>query len=144
MSTSPIEVVRRNIDAVQNRGDLEAFDQIFADDFVDHTPQRGVSADKSGVRLLYTGLRTAFPDFRADIHWQTVDVDRVTTFKTYHGTHLDTFLGVAATGRTITFDTIDVFRVQHGQLTDHWGVADLLGALIQLGALPAELVVRQE
>jgi steroid delta-isomerase-like uncharacterized protein len=141
MSSSPIEIVRRNIEAVQNAGDFAVFDEIFSESFVDHTPQRGVSPDKNGVRILYTGLRAAFPDFHADIHWQTVDHDKVTTFKTYRGTHHGTFFGVAATGRTIRFDTIDVFRVQDGRLTDHWGIADLLGVLVQLGALPAQLTL---
>ena len=73
---APIAVVRRNVEAVQNNGDFTVFDEIFADDFTDHTPQQGVTADKDGVRTLYTGLRTAFPDFHADIHWQTIEDDR--------------------------------------------------------------------
>lgn len=133
-----IDVVRRNIEEVQNGGDFTVFDEIFADDFTDHTPQQGVPADKDGVRALYTGLRTAFPDFHADIHWQTVEDDKVTTFKTYRGTHRGTFLGVPSTGRSIHFDTLDVFRVRDGQLTDHWGIADLLSVLIQLGRLSAD------
>lgn len=133
-----IDVVRRNIEEVQNGGDFTVFDEIFADDFTDHTPQQGVPADKDGVRALYTGLRTAFPDFHADIHWQTVEDDKVTTFKTYRGTHRGTFLGVPPTGKSIHFDTLDVFRVRDGQLTDHWGIADLLSVLIQLGRLSAD------
>lgn len=133
-----IDLVRRNIETVQNGGDFTVFDEIFANDFTDHTPQKGVTADKDGVRTLYLGLRTAFPDFHADIHWQTVEDDKVTTFKTYHGTHRAEFLGVPATGREIHFDTIDVFRVRDGRLTDHWGIADLLGVLIQLGSLSAD------
>lgn len=138
-SSAPIDVVRRNIEAVQNDGDFSVFEEIFADDFVDHTPQHGVTADKAGVRTLYTGLRTAFPDFHADIHWQTVERDKVTTFKTYQGTHRGLFLGVPATGRSVRFDTLDVFRVQGGRLTDHWGVADLFGVLLQLGQWSARI-----
>src|SRR5215470_683720 len=65
------------------------------DDFVDHTPQPGTTPDKAGVRKLYTYLRVAFPDFQAKIHWQLADGDRVTTYKTYYGTHQGPFLGVA-------------------------------------------------
>ena len=136
--SGPADVVRRNVDAVQNGGDFAVFDEIFADDFVDHTPQQGVPADKDGVRMLYIGLRAAFADFHAEIHWQTVEGDKVTTFKTYHGTHAGDFLGVPATGRKVHFDTIDVFRVRDGRLVDHWGIADLLGLLIQLGRLSAD------
>ena len=33
-------VTRRNTEEVQGRGNFEVFEQLFADDFVDHTPQR--------------------------------------------------------------------------------------------------------
>jgi hypothetical protein len=72
-------VVRRNTDEVQGGGNFALFDELFADDFVDHTTQPGTAPDKAGVRKLYTYLRDAFPDFHAEIHWQLVDGDRVTT-----------------------------------------------------------------
>jgi steroid delta-isomerase-like uncharacterized protein len=108
-------VVRRNTEAVQGKGNFDVFEELFADDFVDHTTQPGTSPDKAGVRKLYKYLREAFPDFHAEIHWQLADGDRVTTYKTYHGTHEGTFLGVAATHRKIQFETVDVMRVQHGK-----------------------------
>ena len=65
-----------------------------------------------------------------------VDGDVVTTYKIYHGTHLGDFLGVAPTGKTIQFETVDAMRVRDGRITDHWGVANLYSALQQLGQLP--------
>ena len=129
-----IAVVRRNTEEVQGRGDFELFEELFADDFVDHTPQPGTTADKDGVRILYHRLREAFPDFRPEIHWQTVDGDLVTTYKTYHGTHRGDFLGIAPTGRTVRFDTVDAMRVRDGRIVEHWGVADLYGVVGQLEA----------
>jgi hypothetical protein len=75
-------VVRRNTEEVQNRGNFDVFDELFADDFVDHTPQPDTTADKAGVRKRYSYIRDAFPDFHAEIHWQLADGDRVTTHKT--------------------------------------------------------------
>jgi predicted ester cyclase len=72
------------------------------------------------LRPLYTYLREAFPDFHAEIHWQLADGDRVTTYKTYHGTHEGAYLGVAPTHRKIQFE-------------DHWGVANLLSLMQQIG-----------
>jgi len=128
-------VVRRNTEEVQSRGKFEVFEELFADDFVDHTPQPGMTPNKDGVRDLYHRLRVAFPDFRADIHWQAADGELVTTYKTYHGTHQGMFLGVAPTGRKIHFETVDVMRVRNGKITDHWGVANLFSLMQQLGAL---------
>ncbi|WP_338759032.1 ester cyclase [Massilia sp. METH4] len=130
-------VVRRNTEEVQGGGNFALFDELFADDFVDHTPQPGGTPDKAGARTLYAALRQAFPDFHAVIHWQSVEGDRVTTYKTYHGTHEGVLFGLAPTGRKVQFDTVDVMRVQDGRITEHWGVAHLYSLLQQLNALPA-------
>jgi steroid delta-isomerase-like uncharacterized protein len=114
-------VVRRNTEEVQGGGNFDVFDELFADDFLDHTPQPGRTPDKAGARELYRVLRAAFPDFHADIHWQIADGDRVTTYKTYHGTHRGEFLGAPPTGRKIRFETVDVMRVRNGKIAEHWG-----------------------
>jgi len=129
-------VVRRNTEEVQSQGNFDVFDELFSDDFVDHTPQPNMVPDKEGVRGLYQTLRTAFPDFRAEIHWQTADGDLVTTYKTYHGTHRGEFLTIPPTGLKVQFETVDVMRVRNGQIVEHWGVANLYSVLQQLGALP--------
>ena len=126
-------VVRRNTEEVQGQGRFDVFDELFADDFVDHTTQPGTTPDKAGVRKLYGYLREAFPDFHAVIHWQLVDQDTVTTYKTYFGTHEGEFLGIAPTHRKINFETVDVMQVQNGKITDHWGVGNLLKLMQQIG-----------
>ncbi|AEU35950.1 ester cyclase [Granulicella mallensis] len=134
-------VILRNTEEVQGKGDFDLFEELFAEDFIDHTPQPGTTPDKAGVRKLYTYIRVAFPDFRAEIHWQIAAGNRVTTYKTYYGTHEGPFLGVAPTHRKIHFETVDVMRVEDGKITDHWGVANLLSVMQQIGGWtpPADL-----
>jgi len=88
-------------------------------------------------------MRQAFPDFHAEIHWQLADGDRVTTYKTYHGTHEGPFLRIAPTHRKIHFESVDVMRVQNGKITDHWGVGNLLSLVQQIGGWtpPAEAAI---
>lgn len=130
-----ITVVRRNTEQVQSKGDFALFDRLFPDDYVDHTPQPGFPATKDGTRALYRALRTAFPDFRAEIHFQFSDGDRVATYKTYHGTHDGPFMGRPPSGKQVRFDSVDVMRIRGGQIVAHWGVGDLLGLLQQLGVV---------
>lgn len=132
-SEAAIAVVRRNTEEVQGKGNFAVFDEVFSEDFLDHTPQPNMVPDKEGVRGLYAGLRKAFPDFHAVIHWQTADGNLVTTFKTYYGTHKGTFLGIKPTGKTIQFETVDAMRVVDGKITEHWGVANLYSLVGQLG-----------
>jgi steroid delta-isomerase-like uncharacterized protein len=136
-----IAVVRRNTEEVQGKGDWTVFEELWSDDFVDHTPQAGADNDKAGVKALYAGMRQAFPDFHAEIHWQAASDNLVTTCKTYHGTHLGDFLGFAPTGRVVSFYTVDAMRVVDGKIVAHWGVATLLDLALQVGLdLPIPLL----
>lgn len=56
-------IVRRNTLEVQSGGNFDLFDELFADDFHDHTPQPGGTPDKEGARRLYHALRgfSGFP-----------------------------------------------------------------------------------
>jgi predicted ester cyclase len=69
------------------------------------------------------------------IHWQLADGDRVTTYKTYYGTHEGPLLGIAPTHRKIHFESLDVMRVRDGKITDHWGVGNLLSLMQQIGGV---------
>lgn len=127
-------VIRRNTEEVQGKGNWEVFDELFSEDFVDHTPQPGgFKADKNSVKELYTMLRTAFPDFHAKIHFQTVDGAMITSYKTYYGTHQGPIFGLSPTGRKMHFESVDVMRVRNGKITDHWGAGNLLSVVLQLG-----------
>jgi hypothetical protein len=64
-------VVRRNTEEVQGKGNFDVFEELFSDDFVDHTPQPNMTPDKTGVRKLYGYIRDAFPDFHAQIRFRT-------------------------------------------------------------------------
>ncbi|MEV6539144.1 ester cyclase [Streptomyces sp. NPDC051665] len=129
-------VVRRNTEEVQGGGDYALYDELFADGFVDHTPQPGRTPDKAGALELYKVLRAAFPDFHAVIHWQAAEGNLVTTYKTYQGTHEGEFFGIAPTGKAIRFENVDAMHVVDGRITEHWGVANLFSRMEQLGARP--------
>jgi predicted ester cyclase len=74
--------------------------------------------------VLYKRLRAAFPDFHPEIHWQAAAGDLVTTYTTYHGTHQGEFLGIPATGKKVSFYTVDAMRVVDGKITGALGCRD--------------------
>ena len=55
-----IATFKRAIDEGWNRGNLEAIDELFAPDFVEH--QAGIAPGRDGVKGSIQVLRTAFPD----------------------------------------------------------------------------------
>jgi steroid delta-isomerase-like uncharacterized protein len=129
-------IVRRFVEEFQNGGNESAAEELLAADFVDHSPFPGVAPDREGVKRLFAALRQAFPDLRAKIHDQLAEKDRVATRKTFRGTHRGEFLGIAPTGRSVSFDVIDVVRIADGRIAEQWNVVDLMGLLQQIGPQP--------
>ncbi|MFJ1311324.1 ester cyclase [Agrobacterium sp. P15N1-A] len=125
-------VIRQLLEGVQRDGDFDLFEQLFAQNYVDHTPFGGFPPDRNGTGQIYRTFRAAFPDWNAEVHFQIAEDDLVSTYKTYHGTHLGPFMGIAATGRATRFNVMDVMRVRNGQITDHWTVADGAGLMAQI------------
>ena len=65
------------------KGDFEVFEELFVDDFVDHTtrPETGRTPDKADVGKRDAPIPGAFPDFHAEIRRQLADGDRGTRTK---------------------------------------------------------------
>ena len=45
-------------------------------------------------------------------------------------------MGLPATGNRVSFDIIDMLRVEGGKLLEHWCVVDQLALLRGVGAIP--------
>lgn len=129
-------LMRRFVEEFQSGGNESVAEELLAADFVDHSPFPGVSPDREGVKRLFAALRAAFPDLRAVIHDQLAEGDRVATRKTFRGTHRGEFLGISPTGRMVTFDVVDIVRIDKGRIAEHWNVVDLMGLLQQIGMTP--------
>lgn len=137
---SPVDtkaIVRRVVEEAQSRGNLGLIDELFEQDFVNHSPMPGVPATRDGVKLIFGMFLNAFPDLNATIHDQIAEVDgaaaRVMTRKTLSGTHLGDFLGIPPSGNHVDIEVIDILQLVDGKVTDHWNLVDQLGLLQQLG-----------
>lgn len=139
LEDNPLEAnkaaVRRfNLEVIE-RGDARAFAELMDPAFVNRTAMPGMSPGADGMRHVFEALlRPALPDLRVEIHDQIAEGDRVTTRKTLHGTHLGSFGGVPATGRSVAISVIDIVRLCDGRYLEHWGLNDLAGVLASLGA----------
>ena len=128
-------LVRRFVEEMQNQHDLTALDRFFSQDFVDHA---GFAQPPTlaGAREFFSMFFAAFPDVHFTIHRQVAEGDKVVTHKTCRATHQGPLWGIPATGKSVTFDVIDIFTVANGQLTEHWAVADFLSVMQQIGVVP--------
>jgi predicted ester cyclase len=140
MSEANKATVRRLIEEVQNGHDLARIDAFFTPNFINHLEAPDRSSEHNAVERAKIALRelfAAFPDLHVTIHDQVAEGDKVVTHKLFQGTHQGTFMGVAPTGRQIAFTVIDILRLEHGKVVEHWAIQDRLALMQQLGMLPA-------
>lgn len=88
------------------------------------------------MKATITSLRTAFPDLTLSIEDIVSDGDTVWGRIVATGTNTGPFMGFSPTGSPVRVDVIDIARVVGGLMVEHWGVADRLGVLLQLGHAP--------
>ena len=130
-------IVRRVNDEVWNMGNLEAIDELIADDFVTTVigaPEQIRGPD--GFRDFVLMYRKAFPDLRLTIDDQIAEGETVVTRWTATGTHEGELMGIPPTGKQATTPGININRISRGKLVDGWGIFDQLGLLQQIGAVP--------
>lgn len=127
------QVVRRFNLAVIQQGDRAAFEALMAPDFINHSALPGMPTGPEGMWHTFEHvLRPALADLTVEIHEQLCDGDKVTTRKTIHGIHAGTLAGIAATGRKVAIEAIDIVRVQEGRYVEHWGINTLQAILASL------------
>jgi steroid delta-isomerase-like uncharacterized protein len=127
MSSGDWELISRTIDEVVDT------------DALIRTP---MPVDATGAELLkelFARLHRAFPDLRITIEDLIAEGDKVVVRDTVTGTHQGEYLGLAPTGRSVSYDEIFVCRFTDGRIAETWGVVDLLAQMRQLGAMPADL-----
>lgn len=129
--------VRDFIDGLFTKGELGAVDTYLAEDFINHDPPFGVSADRDGMRSAAAMMRAGFPDWHSELHQLIAEGDVVVERFTAGGTQRGEVMGVAPTGRTVALPGINIFRLRDGRIVERWGRLDDLGLLRQLGLAPA-------
>jgi steroid delta-isomerase-like uncharacterized protein len=128
--------VRRVYDLI-NAGDLDGFGELLADDFVEHEETPGLSPTKEGVMEFFTMYKAAFPDLRFDAEDVLASGDKVVARALFTGTHTGEFMGMPATGKSVSVQLVDILRFgDDGLAHEHWGVFDALSMLQQLGVVP--------
>jgi predicted ester cyclase len=127
------QICRALIERGFNNGDVDGLEAFVAHDIIEH--QEGATSGIDGLRALITGLRTQCSDLHLEIQDTATSGDTVWFRIRATGTNDGPMGSRPATGRQIDITVMDVMRVAEGKLVEHWGVADRLAMLKQIGAM---------
>lgn len=134
------ELFRILIEDGFSKGDVSVFDKYTSPDFVEH--QDAINPRNiEGVKKTINELHGAFPDYSLIIEDLVSAGDKVWGRLTSRGTHRKQFGPMPPTNKTYEITVIDIMRFKEGKLVEHWGVADGLALMEQLGMKPPPAII---
>jgi len=119
------------------KGNLDAVDKYFAPDCIDHTAPLGTAPGAGGIKQLLTVTLAAFSNIQVTTEDIIAEEDKVVSRVTFRGTHTGEFMGIAPNKREVTVMQISIDRIADGKIVEHWGLADQLSLMHQLGVGPS-------
>ena len=123
MSAQENKAVSNRVAEAIGRADLDAFDELMAPELAEEF-KRDVSE-----------LRLAFPDYHGTNEIQVAEGDMVANRFVFYGTHQGEFMGVAPTGKQVTFRGLSLDKVLDGKIVETLVEMDLEDILGQIGAV---------
>ena len=126
-------LVRRFNQEVIVAGNLDSFQELMDDKFINHAALPGSDNGPQGMLNTFNNiLRPAMPDLKVTILQQVAEGDLVTSQKNINVTHNGPLLGILPTGQKLSIDVIDIVRIENGKYMEHWGLNTLPVVLTQL------------
>jgi len=131
-------LIQRWVADVWNSGNFEQVSMVVTPDFVYYSPVfvdglRGLDAFREYV----ASVREGIPDFRQTLIGDFIGTgDQIAVRWNVCGSQTGDFLGVAPTGKQITFEGVDLYRFSDEQIAEIRSYHDRLIVTQQLGMLP--------
>jgi steroid delta-isomerase-like uncharacterized protein len=132
--------VRRAFEEGWNQGNVAVFDELNAPDFIYHDPGAPQVHTREDFKRWATEGHRVYPDLHLTIEDLIAEGDLVVARWTFRGTNtgdIVTPMPMPATGKQVTSSGITILRFAGGKVVEAWSEGDNLGALQQLGVIPA-------
>ncbi|WP_373876555.1 ester cyclase [Paenibacillus spongiae] len=132
------ELVRIYFDEVHNNGNFDQIGEIIHPQFVLHHAggEEHVTL-KQAIEITKRYL-SSFPDMHFRIEQVIEKVDKVVAQTTFTGTHKGPMLNIPATGKSVVIQSVHIFRLENGKISEVWLYRDDLGLMRQLGVISIE------
>ena len=127
-----------------NANDWNKVGTVIPENFTEHSPEPGQKPGLEGLKEMFVGYRTAFPDMKMVVNKIVAEGDMVVIYSTVTGTNTGPFMGMPATGKPITIEGYDMMRFSNGKSVEHWGLYDNAKMMMQLGLMPAPSEMKNE
>jgi predicted ester cyclase len=115
--------------------DLDGYLALYSDSVIHHGYSSRIRPGVPGLKEHYNGLLKGFPDLRVEVNDIIAEGEKVAHRFTFYGTHRGEFLGVSATGKSVSADGIQINLFSGGKCIEVWSVHDSYRFLTQIGVV---------
>ena len=140
-------LVRRFMEA-RAKADLNTIEEMMAPDFISHGFIPGQQPGREGLKRWIAEIAATFSNRRRFIEDQVAEGDKVVTRYTLRATHdRRELMGVAPTGREVSYKAIVIHRISGGKIAEEWGLttsdSELMGQRLEQERIERELIEQE-
>lgn len=99
--------------------DEERLMEIVNDEYMDNGPCQA-RTNRECVEIL-RAMHQSFTDIKVDVEDLIEEDGKVCIRSLFTVSHTGEYGGIPATGRRISFDAVEIFRVENGRIVESWG-----------------------
>jgi steroid delta-isomerase-like uncharacterized protein len=130
-------IIRKFLEEVINQNRMDRATDLVAEDFVELDPLPGQRQGREGLKEILTMMRAAFPDIHWSVEEMVAEEDKVVTRFMWTGTHRGSFLGIPATGKSVSVKGVVIDQLAGGKMSASRMLMDSMGMMQQLGVVPS-------
>jgi predicted ester cyclase len=87
------------------------------------------------MRAHLTAVRKTYPDYTIRIFHQCAEGDWVISQFIMEGTHREEWLGIAPSGKHLSFTGVNIDRMKNGKIVEHGGAVNTFETLYEQGLI---------
>jgi steroid delta-isomerase-like uncharacterized protein len=113
-------LIRKLFEDEINHKDLDVFAGMVSSDYISHNDSIGPPADVKQTKSFLAAVFAAFPDTQVTIEDMVAEGDKVVVRNTWRGTFRGPWMGIAPTGKEVTWTGIVIWRIKNGKIKERW------------------------
>ena len=136
MSKNDLKSIYQQFADAVNRRDLDALDQIFDPDLINHGGDPDEPRGAYHFKQVFRNFIAACPDLQVTIEDSITKDDKLVVRWSDTGTHTGApLLGVPATGKEIILTGIEILRIRDRKIVERWAENDMRYLMETLGLI---------
>lgn len=131
-----VDIARQFVARVFNAHDAERARDFFTADVTFHALTLGTLTGVDAVVPILAGFIGSLSDIQAEVQDAIAGDDLVALRQVVKARHTGDLLGMPATGKSIQWDAVDIYRVNdEGKISEQWAFEDFAAILSQAGGV---------